>query len=187
MQVLQPGEGAHPGRHVVAATPDNVLWGYLPNATTRPLLTVADGDTVTIDTLSHEGVLSAAVGSGPTLPFPLFARAVETLGGPATPAARYELLADARLQPLFRRAAPGTADEHIGFVHPSLRQRARNQAVGARQRMPDRAEPTDQQIPSRRPRAGLPVRGQTPRRRRTTSREQRRRERVSGLRRTFRF
>jgi acetamidase/formamidase len=57
MQVLQPGEGAHPGRHVVAATPDNVLWGYLPNAASRPLLTVADGDTVTVDTLSHEGVL----------------------------------------------------------------------------------------------------------------------------------
>jgi tetratricopeptide (TPR) repeat protein len=67
-------------------------------------------------------VLAAAVGNGPTLPFALFAHAVASLGGPATPAARYELLANARLQPLIGRSAPGTAAEHIGFVHPSLRQ-----------------------------------------------------------------
>lgn len=57
MLSLQPGQGVYPGRHELRATPDNVLWGYLPNALSRPVLTVDDGDTVTLDTLSHEGVL----------------------------------------------------------------------------------------------------------------------------------
>ena len=57
MQVLQPGQGDYPGRHRVLSTLDTVTWGYLPNATSRPVLTMADGDTVTVDTLSHEGVL----------------------------------------------------------------------------------------------------------------------------------
>jgi acetamidase/formamidase len=54
---LQPGDGPLPGRHHLASTPDTVLWGWLPNAATPPVLTVAPGDTVTVDTLSHEGVL----------------------------------------------------------------------------------------------------------------------------------
>jgi len=57
MHVLQPGQGAYPGRHRVLSTPDTVTWGYLPNAVARPVLTMADGDTVSIDTVSHEGVL----------------------------------------------------------------------------------------------------------------------------------
>lgn len=57
MLSLQPGDGPYPGRHAVRATPDTILWGYLPNAVSRPVLTVDDGDTVTVDTLSHEGVL----------------------------------------------------------------------------------------------------------------------------------
>jgi acetamidase/formamidase len=39
------------------STPDTVLWGWLPNRDTPPVLGVADGDTVTIDTVSHEGIL----------------------------------------------------------------------------------------------------------------------------------
>ena len=56
-RVLQPGRG--PGRvgHYVEATPDHVLWGRLPNADTEPLLTVRSGAVVTLDTVSHEGVL----------------------------------------------------------------------------------------------------------------------------------
>ena len=33
-------------------------WGWLPNEKSTPCLTVASGDTVTIDTLSHEGILA---------------------------------------------------------------------------------------------------------------------------------
>ncbi len=54
---LQPGDGAIPGRHYLPTTPRTVQWGWLPNAVTPPALTVAPGDTVTIDTLSHEGIL----------------------------------------------------------------------------------------------------------------------------------
>ena len=39
------------------ATPENILWGSLPNAAATPVLTVDAGATVTVDTLSHEGLL----------------------------------------------------------------------------------------------------------------------------------
>ncbi|MGC5167393.1 acetamidase/formamidase family protein [Luteimicrobium sp. DT211] len=54
---LQPGEG--PGRSAayLSAEPAHVLWGRLPCASDAPVLTVDDGATVTIDTLSHEGLL----------------------------------------------------------------------------------------------------------------------------------
>ena len=58
LTVLQPGEGAIPGQHLLTSTPDTVRWGWLPNAASRPSMTVASGDTVTIDTLSHEGILA---------------------------------------------------------------------------------------------------------------------------------
>lgn len=54
--VLQPGQGAHPG-HYVRATAASVHWGELPNRTTKPVLTVTSGAVVTIDTVSHEGIL----------------------------------------------------------------------------------------------------------------------------------
>lgn len=55
--VIQPDEGPIPGRHYLRCTPDTALWGYLPNADAKPVLTVDDGDVVTVDTLSHEGLL----------------------------------------------------------------------------------------------------------------------------------
>lgn len=55
--ILQPNSGPLDGRHYLPSTPDTVLWGWLPNATTKPVLEVDAGDVVTIDTLSHEGVL----------------------------------------------------------------------------------------------------------------------------------
>ena len=58
LTVLQPGEGTIPGQHLLTSTPDTVRWGWLPNAASRPSMTVASGDTVTIDTLSHEGILA---------------------------------------------------------------------------------------------------------------------------------
>lgn len=57
MSVLQPGEGAIPAAHYLPSTPDHVLWGRLPCAADVPVLTVEPGSEVTVDTLSHEGVL----------------------------------------------------------------------------------------------------------------------------------
>jgi acetamidase/formamidase len=53
---LQPGAGPIDGRHYLPSRTHEVLWGWLPNAQTRPVLAVASGDTVTIDTVSHEGI-----------------------------------------------------------------------------------------------------------------------------------
>jgi acetamidase/formamidase len=41
----------------VPSTLQTIKWGYLPNATDQPLLTVPSGATVVFDTLSHEGLL----------------------------------------------------------------------------------------------------------------------------------
>jgi acetamidase/formamidase len=57
MQLLQPDDGSIPGQHYLRSTPETILWGYLPNAAAPPVLTVDGGETVTVDTLSHEGVL----------------------------------------------------------------------------------------------------------------------------------
>ena len=43
--------------YYVPSTLDTIKWGYLPNATDVPLLTVPSGATVVFDTLSHEGLL----------------------------------------------------------------------------------------------------------------------------------
>ncbi len=57
----KPGRIAVPGLpgkvYYVPSTVDTIEWGYLPNATARPLLTVPSGATVVFDTLSHEGLL----------------------------------------------------------------------------------------------------------------------------------
>jgi acetamidase/formamidase len=39
------------------ATPSTTLWGYLPGESDSPVLTVDPGEQVTIDTVSHEGIL----------------------------------------------------------------------------------------------------------------------------------
>ena len=56
-EILQPGAGEIPGEHYLAATPATVRWGRLPCAADAPVLTIAAGDTVTVDTVSHEGIL----------------------------------------------------------------------------------------------------------------------------------
>jgi len=58
MTCLQPGSGRIPGQHYLASRPEEVHWGWLPNAAAEPVLTVADGDTMTVDTVSHEGLLA---------------------------------------------------------------------------------------------------------------------------------
>jgi acetamidase/formamidase len=55
--VLQPGRGRIHGEHYLPSAPDTISWGWLPNRTSEAVLTVDSGDTVTIDTVSHEGVL----------------------------------------------------------------------------------------------------------------------------------
>ncbi|WP_374947399.1 acetamidase/formamidase family protein, partial [Agreia sp.] len=54
---LQPGQGFIQAAHYLPASIDNVLWGRLPCAADTAVLTIDSGDEVTIDTLSHEGVL----------------------------------------------------------------------------------------------------------------------------------
>ena len=54
---LQPGQGFIQAAHYLPASIENVLWGRLPCAADTEVLTIDSGDEVTIDTLSHEGVL----------------------------------------------------------------------------------------------------------------------------------
>jgi acetamidase/formamidase len=55
--VLQPGTGPVLGEVHLPAAPDAVLWGRLPCAADGPVLTVGPGTAVTVDTISHEGIL----------------------------------------------------------------------------------------------------------------------------------
>ncbi|QYF74609.1 acetamidase/formamidase family protein [Cryobacterium sp. PAMC25264] len=55
--ILQPGTGHIRAAQYLPATPDTVLWGRLPCATDAPALEIESGTEVTIDTISHEGVL----------------------------------------------------------------------------------------------------------------------------------
>jgi hypothetical protein len=54
--ILQPGTGNARGTYV-PARPDEVFWGHLPNRTSSPVAVVDSGAVVTLDTVSHEGVL----------------------------------------------------------------------------------------------------------------------------------
>ncbi|GAA2750331.1 acetamidase/formamidase family protein [Amnibacterium kyonggiense] len=51
---VQPGSDAET---YLPSTPETVLWGRLPCADDEPVLSVASGAVVTVDTLSHEGLL----------------------------------------------------------------------------------------------------------------------------------
>lgn len=55
--ILQPGTGPLPGDHYLPSRPDTVLWGRLPCETDAAVLRIQPGETVTIDTVSHEGIL----------------------------------------------------------------------------------------------------------------------------------
>lgn len=56
-EILQPGRGELPGDHYLPSTPETVLWGRLPCGMDAAALTIAAGQSVTIDTVSHEGIL----------------------------------------------------------------------------------------------------------------------------------
>ncbi len=56
-QILQPGVGPIHGTHYLRSLPDQVRWGYVPAVGSSPVLRMRSGETVTIDTVSHEGIL----------------------------------------------------------------------------------------------------------------------------------
>ena len=56
-QILQPHQGDIPGDHYLVSTPDEVLWGYVPTVHATPVAHLKSGETITIDALSHEGIL----------------------------------------------------------------------------------------------------------------------------------
>ncbi|WP_229964722.1 MULTISPECIES: acetamidase/formamidase family protein [unclassified Arthrobacter] len=55
--ILQPHSGDMPGDLYLASTPEEVLWGYVPAVHATPVARMKSGQTVTIDALSHEGIL----------------------------------------------------------------------------------------------------------------------------------
>lgn len=55
--ILQPDVGPVPGDHYLRSTPETVMWGRLPCRKDTAVLTVSPGQSVTIDTVSHEGIL----------------------------------------------------------------------------------------------------------------------------------
>lgn len=56
--ILQPGSGNVSGDHYLSSDPSDVMWGgYVPNIHTREVMRMKSGQTVTIDALSHEGIL----------------------------------------------------------------------------------------------------------------------------------
>jgi acetamidase/formamidase len=57
MDALQPGLGPIRSATYLAAEASQVLWGRLPCEADSPVLTVDSGTEVTIDTISHEGIL----------------------------------------------------------------------------------------------------------------------------------
>ncbi|MPR00249.1 acetamidase [Modestobacter sp. I12A-02628] len=56
-EVLQPGTGPIDGDVYLPSRTDEVLWGYLPRTTDAPVARVRSGRTITVDTVSHEGLL----------------------------------------------------------------------------------------------------------------------------------
>ncbi|HTK14877.1 MAG TPA: acetamidase/formamidase family protein [Acidimicrobiia bacterium] len=57
VMILQPDDGPIDGQHYLRSTPETVRWGSLPARGAQAVLRVASGTVVTIDTVSHEGLL----------------------------------------------------------------------------------------------------------------------------------
>jgi acetamidase/formamidase len=54
--ILQPGSGKIQGSYL-GSTTDTVQWGILPNRSATPVRTISSGEVLTVDTVSHEGIL----------------------------------------------------------------------------------------------------------------------------------
>ncbi|MDT5309105.1 MAG: hypothetical protein QOE48_4801 [Mycobacterium sp.] len=57
IDIVQPGQGHRSGDLYLSSLPDQVLWGYVPTVHASPVLQMRSGQTITIDTVSHEGIL----------------------------------------------------------------------------------------------------------------------------------
>jgi acetamidase/formamidase len=57
VQILQPGVGPIAAEFYLPSIPANIMWGRLPCEADPPVMAIQAGETVTIDTLSHEGLL----------------------------------------------------------------------------------------------------------------------------------
>jgi acetamidase/formamidase len=57
ISTLQPEAGTRTGDVYLSSQPDQVLWGYVPNVHASPVARMRSGQTITIDTVSHEGIL----------------------------------------------------------------------------------------------------------------------------------
>lgn len=55
--ILHPGEGRIDGDHYLPVALSTSCWGWWPNRASPPVLSVESGAVVTVDTLSHEGIL----------------------------------------------------------------------------------------------------------------------------------
>jgi acetamidase/formamidase len=56
-EILQPHKGPIHGRHYLPSAVEQVRWGYVPSVGSRPALRMRSGETVTVDSVSHEGIL----------------------------------------------------------------------------------------------------------------------------------
>jgi acetamidase/formamidase len=57
MHLLEAGTNSANADHYLWCTPDTVTWGTLPTPATPPVLKIDDGQTVTFDTVSQEGLM----------------------------------------------------------------------------------------------------------------------------------
>ena len=55
--ILNPGEGRIDGDHYLPVTAETSRWGWWPNRQSAPVMSVDSGSVITVDTLSHEGIL----------------------------------------------------------------------------------------------------------------------------------
>ena len=53
----QSEDSGRPEEYLVESTPENVIWGELFISEDEPILEVKSGDIVTVETISHEGIL----------------------------------------------------------------------------------------------------------------------------------
>ncbi|MCM2676256.1 hypothetical protein [Alkalicoccobacillus plakortidis] len=45
------------GDHFLPSSLDTITWGHLPNRNSEPVMEITSGETLTVDTVSHEGIL----------------------------------------------------------------------------------------------------------------------------------
>ena len=55
--ILQPGRGRINSDRYLPVTPQTSRWGWWPDRAAEPVMAVDDGAVVTVDTLSHEGIM----------------------------------------------------------------------------------------------------------------------------------